>query len=201
MTGRALLAALVLLVSGCVTGPTDTEAPKSAAEMPAAAGEASSEAPGAVARIEPQVVLPPVEPSPRARSDDVERLLAYFEHIRKLSPGDFSREGDNARAAFNRSRSDFDRARYAMLLSVPNTPLTDDQRAFELLDPLVKNPASTLHGLALLVSAHVQERRRLESGMHNLQQNVQGLQQKLDALMSLERSLMDREQPTPPRKR
>ncbi|MGQ0526404.1 MAG: hypothetical protein ACT4P8_22420 [Betaproteobacteria bacterium] len=185
MTGRVILAALTLLVFGCTLAPADPEAPKSAAETP-----------GAVARLEPQTP----EPS-RARSDDVERLLSYFEHIRKLPPGDFARVADNARAAFNRSRSDFDRARYALLLSVPNTPLNDDQRAFELLDPLVKSPSSTLHGLALLVSAHVHERRRLESGMHSLQQNVQGLQQKLDALMSLERSLMNREQPIPPRKR
>jgi hypothetical protein len=195
MTGRAFLVGLALLVSGCAMVPTDSETSKPAAETPAPPGEASSEAPEAVARIEPQV------PEPRARTDDVERLLSYFEHIRKLPAGDFAREADNARAAFNRSRSDFDRARYAMLLSVPNTPLNDDQRAFELLDPLVKSPSSTLHGLALLVSAHVQERRRLESGMHSLQQNVQGLQQKLDALMSLERSLMNREQPIPPRKR
>ncbi|MNC98647.1 hypothetical protein D3C83_166750 [compost metagenome] len=58
-----------------------------------------------------------------------------------------------------------------------------------------------MRGLALVMSAHLQERRRLESGMQNLQQNVQGLQQKLDALMSLERSLIDREQGTPARKR
>jgi hypothetical protein len=197
MTARAFLVGLALLVSGCAMAPADPEASKPAAETPAPPGEASSEAPEAVARIEPQVPEPP----PRARSDDVERLLSYFEHIRKLPPGDFAREADNARAAFNRSRSDFDRARYAMLLSVPSTPLNDDQRAVELLDPLVKSASSPLHGLASLVSAHVHERRRLESGMHSLQQNVQGLQQKLDALMSLERSLMNREQPIPPRKR
>ncbi|HET9662943.1 MAG TPA: hypothetical protein VFP00_01850, partial [Burkholderiales bacterium] len=168
---------------------------------PAPPAEPPGEVPDAVTRIEPQVVLPPPEPPRRVRSEDVERLLSYFEHIRKLPPGDFAREADSARAAFGRTRSDFDRARYAMLLSVPNTSLNDDQRAFDLLEPLVKNPASALHGLALLVSAHVQERRRLESGMQNLQQNVQGLQQKLDALMSLERSLMNREQPPPPRKR
>lgn len=201
MTMHAVLAGIALLIAGCVTVPSETEAPTGAVQAPAPPAEPPGEAPEAVARIEPQVVLPPVDAPRRVGSEDVERLLSYFEHIRKLPPADFSREAENARAAFGRTRSDFDRARYAMLLSVPNTPLNDDQRAFDLLEPLVKNPASALHGLALLVSAHVQERRRLESGMQNLQQNVQGLQQKLDALMSLERSLMNREQPPPPRKR
>lgn len=182
-----------LLLAGCVMPPPGSEAPTTASQP----GEAQAEPPQAIARIEPAVV-PPHAP---VRSDDVERLLSYFEHSRKLPAGEFARESDSARNAFNRTRSDFDRARYAMLLSVPNTPVNDDARALELLDPLVKSPGSNLHGLALLVAAHVQERRRLESGMQNLQQNVQGLQQKLDALMSLERSLINREQPPPPRKR
>ncbi|MGQ0751478.1 MAG: hypothetical protein ACT4PS_13150 [Betaproteobacteria bacterium] len=189
-----ILAALIL--SGCVTPPPESET--ATAPAPAQSGETPAEPPEAMARIEPHIAVPPPAP---VRSDDVDRLLSYFEHIRKLPAGEFVRESDNARTAFNRTRSDFDRARYAMLLSVPNTPVNDDPRALDLLDPLVKSPGSNLHGLALLVSAHVQERRRLESGMQNLQQNVQGLQQKLDALMSLERSLMHREQPPPPRKR
>ena len=190
MSARLLILA-ALLLAGCVT-PPESEAPASAQP-----GETQAEPPQAIARVEPSIV-PPHAP---ARNDDVDRLLSYFEHSRKLPGGEIARESDSARNAFNRTRSDFDRARYAMLLSVPNTPVNDDARALELLEPLVKNPGSNLHGLALLVAAHVQERRRLESGMQNLQQNVQGLQQKLDALMSLERSLINREQPPPPRKR
>jgi hypothetical protein len=132
---------------------------------------------------------------------DVERLLSYFEQIRKLPAAELGRENDSARAAFTRTRSDFDRMRLAIVLSIPNTALSDDQRAVDLLDPLVKSQNSSLRGLAFLVSAHLQERRRLESGMQSLQQNMQGLQQKLDALMSLERSLIDREQAAPARKR
>ena len=47
----------------------------------------------------------------------------------------------------------------------------------------------------------LQEQKRLEGSVQNLQQNaqglqqnIQGLQQKLDALKSLERSLLEREQ-------
>jgi hypothetical protein len=196
MSARRLLAALALLVAGCVTPPPEPEAPE-VSPQPAETVKEAPEPDARAAVIAPQ----PGETPRRVRNDEVERLLAYFENVRKLPPADLAREGESARAAFNRTRSDFDRARLALLLSIPNTALNDDQRAFDMLDPLVKNPSSNLHALAILVSAHVQERRRLESSMQNLQHNVQGLQQKLDALMSLERSLIDREQPIPPRKR
>ena len=195
MSARRLLAALALLVAGCVTPPPEPEA--EVFPQPAETVKETPEPNARTAVIAPQ----PGETPRRVRNDEVERLLAYFENVRKLPPADLAREGESARAAFNRTRSDFDRARLALLLSIPNTALNDDQRAFDMLDPLVKNPSANLHAFAILVSAHVQERRRLESSMQNLQHNVQGLQQKLDALMSLERSLIDREQPIPPRKR
>lgn len=193
------IAGITLLLAACVApAPEREEAPVAKPkEAPPPA-----EAPEADTRAEREAVVLRPEPPPNSiRSDEVERLLGYFEQIRRLPAADLGRENESARAAFNRTRSDFDRVRLAMVLSVPNTALTDDQRAYELLDPVVKNQGSSLHGLALLMSTHLQERRRLESGMQNLQQNVQGLQQKLDALMSLERSLIDREQATPPRKR
>ena len=197
MTARWMLPLLVLVLAGCVT-PPPAEPP------PAGAKPEEAPVPGETqekeARIEPEVV-PRIEIPTRARTDDIERLLIYFEQIRKLPAADLARENEGAKAAFTRTRSEFDRMRLAMLLSIPNTALSDDQRAADLLEPLVKSQNSSLRGLALVMSAHLQERRRLESGMQNLQQNVQGLQQKLDALMSLERSLIDREQGTPARKR
>jgi hypothetical protein len=200
MTARWILPIIALMLAGCVTPPPATPEPPPSAAKPeesAVPGEAQERE----ARIEPEATQSRTEIPARARGDDVERLLSYFEQIRKLPAADLARENEGARAAFTRTRSEFDRMRLAMLLSLPNTALSDDQRAADLLEPLVKNENSSLRGLALVMSAHLQERRRLESGMQNLQQNVQGLQQKLDALMSLERSLIDREQGTPARKR
>ena len=202
MTTPWRIVGIALLLAGCVTPPPEAEPPAGPTPPVAKPGEPPpAESPEAEARVEPEIATPRTEAPGRVRSDDVERLLTYYEHVRKLPAVEFNRENESARAAFNRTRTDFDRVRLAMLLSVPNTALSDDQRAYDLLDPVVKNQNSTLHGLALLMSTHLQERRRLESGMQNLQQNVQGLQQKLDALMSLERSLIDREKVTPPRKR
>lgn len=125
----------------------------------------------------------PVE-SWRAGSD-VDSLLGYFQYARKLAPADLGKEHDAARQALQATRSDFNRVRLAMLLSLPGTALADEPRALELLDPIAKNPSCELYGLASLLVSNLQERRRLDA-------NAQGLQQKLDALRLLERNMIER---------
>ena len=87
-----------------------------------------------------------------------------------------------------RTRSEYDRVRLALLLSLPNTPFNDEGRVLELLEPMLRTPGSMLQGLANLVHAMVYEQRRLE-------QNMAKLQEKLDALKSLERKLLERGKP------
>lgn len=125
----------------------------------------------------------PVE-SWRAGSD-VDSLLGYFQYVRKLVPSDLGKEHDAARQALQSARSDFNRVRLAMLLSLPGTAIADEPRALELLEPVAKNPSGELCGLASLLAANLQERRRLDA-------SAQGLQQKLDALRSLERNMIER---------
>ncbi len=122
-------------------------------------------------------VTPPVS--------ETESLLLYYQHARKLAGAELGREHDMARQAFARARSDFNRVRYAMLLSLPGAPFGDEARALELFDPVSKNPNGRLSGLAQLMISQLQERKRLDT-------NAQGLQQKLDALRSLERNLIER---------
>ena len=121
---------------------------------------------------------------PRAQSE-AENLLAYYQHIRKLPATELGKEHDMARQAYTLARSDYNRVRLAMLLSLPGTAVSDEPRALDLLDPVAKNPAGELHGLALLLATNLQERKRLDA-------SAQGLQQKLDALRSLERSMIER---------
>jgi hypothetical protein len=122
--------------------------------------------------------------SPQPASD-AESLLLYYQHIRKLPGPELGREHDAARQALSRSRSDFNRVRFAMVISLSNTTFNDEARALELLDPVSKNPGGQLNGLAYLLISQLQERKRLDA-------NAQGLQQKLDALRLLERSLIER---------
>jgi metal-responsive CopG/Arc/MetJ family transcriptional regulator len=93
-----------------------------------------------------------------------------------------------------------DRVRLAMLLALPNSAVTDDARALDLLEPIVKTHAHALHYVAVLLSTYVQEQRRLALSAQALQKDVQTLQQKLDALRSLERALSEREGVLPRRR-
>lgn len=123
-----------------------------------------------------------------ARSDagDPGAALAYYAKLRRMGGADLQREQDTARRALTRLRSDGNRMRYALSLTVPGATAADDNRALETLEPLVRNPASPLHGLALLMTGLLQEQRRLDG-------QAQGLQQKLDAMLELERSMTGRE--------
>lgn len=167
--------ALMFALFGCAV----FKAPE--AEPPAAPAEPEMPA-------EPEVPVPPpaVEPvRPIAPVHESERLLDYFRQVRKLGGVELGREHETVRVAYLRTRSDFDRVRLAMVLSLPETALNDETRALELLEPMVKNQSSPLHGLASLLHTFVQEQRRLEK-------SVQGMQQKLDALKVMERNLIER---------
>jgi hypothetical protein len=146
-----------LLVTGCaVLGPFETEEP----------------APSVQAAPPPAI--------------NAEGLLHYFQQIRNLPAGELGREHELVRRAYDEGRSDFNRIRLAMVLSLPTSAVNDEARALELLEPVMRNSKSSLHGLALLMGTYLQEQRRLGS-------SVQGMRQKLEDLKSLERSLIERE--------
>ena len=122
----------------------------------------------------------------RSETTEPAAVLAYYVKLRKLGGTELLREQDTARRALVRSRSDGNRMRYALALSVPGAPAADENRALEALEPLTRNAASPLHGLALLMTASLQEQRRLDA-------QAQGLQQKLDAMLELERNMTGRD--------
>ena len=146
---------------------------------------------GLLAGCSGMTILESQEPAPWEQAgaprpaSEADSLLAYFEHVRKLQAVELGKEHEAARQAFLSARSDFSRVRLAMLLSLPGTAVSDEPRALELLDPVARNPGGQLHRLAILLVANLQERKRLDA-------NAQGLQQKLDALRSLERSMIER---------
>jgi hypothetical protein len=205
MKARLLAIAAALACGACAS--LDETGPPPAATPVAVAPPAASKAPAVV----PVPTAPKVERAVPAepRTSELETLLADFERLRRLPPVELAREQEAARQAFNQSRSDAARIRLAMAATVPGSPPIEEARALEMLEPLVKNPASPLHSLAFLFSAFIQEQRRssalvqglqqnmqgLQQNNQVLQQNVHGLQQKLDALRTLERSLSERGEP------
>ena len=125
-------------------------------------------------------------PAPVQRPiSDVESLLLYYRHIGRLKENQLTREHEIANSAYARERTDFNRVRLAMLLGLPNTALSDDARALELLEPVAMSEGGEFSALAALLAAQLRERKRLDA-------SAQDLQQKLDALKSLERSMMER---------
>jgi len=167
--GTAALASCVLLAGCGAMGSAEVAEP----ELPAAPATRPAQPPAKRALL----------PSPRV--SDAEILLSYFGQLRKLAGPELAREHDAARQAYNTGQSDYNRVRLAMVKTLPNTPFHDDPRALELLEPLTKDSDSQLSGLASLLVCQIQERQRLDAG-------AQALQQKLDALKSLERSLIER---------
>ncbi len=129
---------------------------------------------------------PPVKETTHADNGEAARILAYYAQSRQLAGAELLREQDSARRELVRSRSDANRLRYALLLTLPGTPAGEEARALEVLDPVTRSNDGALRGLAALVTASLQEQRRLET-------SAQALQQKLDALLTLERNMTGRE--------
>lgn len=170
---RAGLLTAVLLLAGCETMPGGGPAAGTR-------GAATSGPAGGVVSVKPPVA------DARGEAAEIEKVLDHYAQARQMAAPDQARELESARRALARSRSDANRVRYALLLTLPGSAAADDAaRALEQLEPVARGDGA-LRGLALLVSALLQEQRRLET-------NAQGLQQKLDALLTLERSMTGRD--------
>ena len=170
---------MAMLVAGCSAPPVYEPAPVSepgTVSEPAPVNEPGTVSEPPVVAIEPEI-KPPVRPA----VSDSETLLTYVDHVRKLPAAEFAKELDTVRKLYARARTEMIRMRYAILLSAPAAGIGEDARAMELLDPLLKSADAGVRALATLLSAQIQEQRR-----------AQGLQQKLDALMSLDKSMIER---------
>ena len=185
-------AALRLLIvtgafaSACTTAPVEPPAPPPV-QLPVPAPPPPA----------PQVQVPPPPPQeiviPDPAAEELKSILLYFNMVSRLSTNDVRREYDTARAAFAANPSDANRLRLALVLSLATNPLKDERRALDLLEPLTKDLRghyTPLRGLALVTHTLIREQQKLGT-------NVQALKEKLDALMSLEKSLTERARPEP----
>jgi hypothetical protein len=99
------------------------------------------------------------------------------------------RELAGANAALSRTRSDANRIRVAMLLTLPAAGPPDDARALSLLEPMMGKTgnSSPLRQIATLLYAQIVERARI---VREEQRRTAAAQEKLDALRAVERSLL-----------
>jgi hypothetical protein len=139
----------------------------------------------------------------------VESLLAYAEYVRGLSGAESAREHERLRQAVTaKDRSDFIRLQYAMLLFASAAPGRDLVRARQVLEPLTKEEGTDaelrrlavhLHGAAgdlLDAERHFRDEQRRTA---EEQRRTADLEQKLEALKSIERRIIQRTAPEPKR--
>ena len=110
-----------------------------------------------------------------------------------------------AEQQFAADPSPLNRLRLGTLLATLPDPLRDDSRAADLLDPIADAAAPGVGRLAALLSAQVAERRRVareaeriarerERNDKERDKREEALKQQLDALRSIERGILEREE-------
>jgi len=167
---------------------------------------------GCVAPTEPNTRRDPwYQAAVEVVQDDNTRALRYCEDALKLKGADLAREIESIRQEFETDKSELNRVRLAMLLSLPGTGLRDDQAALNLLQPFLSDKSyenSTLRPLALVLHAQFSEIKRLDEALQQQtakgkeeQRRADALQQKLEAILEMEMKMIEREQTVPPPKR
>jgi hypothetical protein len=133
------------------------------------------------------------EPSPSAAVNEEEQqtiaLLVELQRYSAESTEDLRRELAAAIQALNRSRTEPNRIRAAILLTLPGAGSPDDARAIALLESVSgKTPGgSPLKQLAVILQTQISERLR---GMSEERKKSAAAQEKLDQLRAVERSLL-----------
>jgi hypothetical protein len=186
--GIPAVAAFALLAA-CATPP-----PPRAEPAPTPVVEPRAEPAPAVTEPPPPVVIiqqaPPAAPAPvNEEEQQAIALLADLQRYASESGDDLRREITAANQAVNRARTDANRIRLAVLLTLPGGGPPDDVRALALLDSVVgKSPGtSPVKQLAAVLYAQIAERTR---GMAEEKKKSAAAQEKLDQLRAVERSLL-----------
>ena len=174
----ACMAAVLALLSACAApNPESAPAPEVA--------EAGAAAPS---------------PGPQTYAED---LLAYLGRLRNLNESALGAEA----ARMKRDASDVARVKAALALTLSSQG--DDAEILELVDPVARRAAADrdVRAMAVLLQVMAGERKRLRQraaaaagelreerrAMESQKQRAETLQQKLDALTDLEKSLANRD--------
>ena len=175
---------IVLSIGACATVPPPV-APPLAAPAPAPVIIIQP------VKAEPLPVVVQVAPEPAKINEEAEEALAILNDLQKLvlaTTDEQKRELNLATQAVTRQRSDLARLRLGMLQSLPANG-SDENRAIVTLEPLLKGNGP-VRSVAILILAQLGERQRT---LREEKRRAEDLQQKLDALKALERSLLGRE--------
>jgi hypothetical protein len=190
----------VLGLSSSVLGVLLLQACMSAPPRPAPAPSP----PPVEAPAPPKVVVVQAPAQPEPADLAARRLIAYHEQIRQLSPQDLANEINRLNAAVSATPTAAPPdvvLELALALSQQHNG-GDVARAVALLEPITKSSAPELapwQPLARLLLGRVLEQRRLEDALNReatrnreQQRTMQQLNEKLEALKAIERSMANR---------
>ena len=131
------------------------------------------------------------EPAPASANEDEQQAIALLADLQRYAvepPEELRRELATANQAVNRARSEANRIRLAVLMTMPAAGPPDDARALALLDSVVKGGVtSPLRQLATLLYFQIAERAR---NVAEEKKKTAAAQEKLDQLRAVERSLL-----------
>jgi hypothetical protein len=120
---------------------------------------------------------------------EVSALLAYYQDLLDLPAEDLKREYQNINQSFARDRSELGRLRLTLLMCVPGVSWRDDTKLLALIEGSASrraSPDSPRRQFVVLLQKLVSER-------HREQKRADELQQKLDTMLTIERSLRGRQ--------
>lgn len=142
-----------------------------------------------------------VQPS-GSESAQVSEIAGATVVAARAAPEEQRRQLNHAQQNFAAMQDDVSRVRLAALLSTLPAPLRDDARAAALLEPLAaRRPETPLSHFAGLLAAGTAERLKLtrdlratEKREEAAEERANTLRQQLDALKSIERGILEREE-------
>lgn len=120
---------------------------------------------------------------------EVSSLLAYYQDLLEMPTEELRREHQNVSQAFLRDHGELMRLRLAMLMNVPGAAWRDDAKLAGLLEASASRkapPDSPRRQFVVFLLKQVAERLRE-------QKRADELQQKLDSILAIERSLRSRQ--------
>ncbi|MEQ1881021.1 MAG: hypothetical protein ABL878_08625 [Burkholderiales bacterium] len=142
---------------------------------------------------------------------EIELALAFHERMRSLQAPALAEQIAAAKQRFESDSSDLNRLQYALLMTLGGAGARNNDAILELLLPLTtieKRGKSSLRTVAILLHSEIAENRRLgdtvrqqTSKLKDESRRNDALQHKLDALLQMEKTIMEREQPPPETRR
>jgi hypothetical protein len=150
----------------------------------------------AIPENQPAPCPPPSEVVVTGQMDD---MMQYYDSLRKQSSSELAKIYDRVKQNFGQNKSDANRIRLALLLTLPNTSSRDVSAALHLLNewPRDSKHGNNLQSFRNLLAALLTEQQRLSNNLEEASQKLKEeqkradtLQHQIDAIKSMEKNLI-----------